>query len=66
MKDRGADSGTSEEVPVPWSNNNREWEMWRAELKARIAMSKDAFSKKKELLSRNISRVVKKKIVKTR
>ena len=35
-----------------------------AEVKARIAMAKDAFSKRKELLSRNMSRVVKKKIVK--
>ena len=35
-----------------------------AEVKARIAMAKDAFSKRKELLGRNMSRVVKKKIVK--
>ena len=35
-----------------------------AEAKASIAMAKDAFSKRKELLSRNMSRVVKKKIVK--
>ena len=33
-----------------------------AEVKARIAMAKDAFSKRKELLSRNISQVVKKNI----
>ena len=31
----------------------------------RISIAKDAFSKRKELLSRNMSRVVKKKIVKT-
>src|SRR5579862_6053758 len=35
------------------------------EVKRRIAMAKDAFSKRKELLSRNMSRAVRKKIIKT-
>src|SRR5580698_10282718 len=35
------------------------------EVKGRIAMAKDAFSKRKELLSRNMSRAVRKKIIKT-
>ena len=34
------------------------------EIKARIGMAKDAFSKRKELLTKGLHRVVKKKIVK--
>src|SRR5579863_383393 len=42
-------------------------EDWRCttEVKRRIAMAKDAFSKRKELLSQNMSRAVRKKIIKT-
>ena len=36
-----------------------------AEIRTRLGMAKDAFSKRKELLTRRMSKEVKKKIVKT-
>ena len=45
-----------------WITNDGRMEM---EIKARIAMAKEAFCKRKELLTKSFSRTLKKRIVKT-